>query len=113
MKKFDHFDVKAQKVEMAGAKDVTVRWLITKETGAENFAMRLFEMNSSGHTPLHTHDWEHEIYILDGNGVVRGGDEEKEFRKGDVIFIPPNERHQLRNAGDDEVRFLCLIPYKD
>ena len=113
MKKFDHFDVKAQKVDMPGAKEVTVRWLITKETGAENFAMRLFEMNSGGHTPLHTHDWEHEIYILDGKGIVKGGDDEKEFKKGDVIFIPQNERHQLRNTGEDEVRFLCLIPYKD
>ncbi len=113
MKKFDHLEVKAQKVDMESAKDVTVRWLITKETGAKNFAMRLFEMNSGGHTPLHTHDWEHEIYVLNGNGVVKGGDEEKEFRKGDVIFIPPNERHQLRNTGKEEVRFLCLIPYKD
>jgi len=93
MEKFNHLEVKAEKVEMAGAKDVTVRWLITKKTGAENFAMRLFEMYPGGYTPLHNHDWEHEIYVLDGEGIVRGGDKEKEFKRGDVIFIPPNERH--------------------
>jgi hypothetical protein len=29
-------------VEMDGAKDVGIRWLISKEDGARNFAMRMF-----------------------------------------------------------------------
>ncbi|MBW2198527.1 MAG: cupin domain-containing protein, partial [Deltaproteobacteria bacterium] len=30
--------------------------------------------------------------------------------KGHVIFIPGNEAHQLRNAGEDPLVFACLIP---
>jgi len=94
-----------------GTSRLTVRWLITKDIGAPNFAMRLFEMKPSGHSPLHTHDWEHELFILEGTGVAIGGNEEKKFKPGDAIFIPPNEKHQFRNNGKKAVKFLCLVPY--
>ena len=95
------------------AKGVKVRWLISKETGAPNFAMRLFEVEPGGYTPHHTHPWEHEIYILSGRGLAVGEEGEKPIKPGDVIYIPPGERHQLRNNGDKPLRFLCLIPIVD
>jgi hypothetical protein len=49
MKLFDYRDVPAERGEQ-GAKDVRIRWLITKDLGAENFAMRLFKVNPSGFT---------------------------------------------------------------
>jgi quercetin dioxygenase-like cupin family protein len=60
-----------------GALKVKVRWLITKEIGAENFAMRLFEIEPGGYTPLHSHPWEHEVFILEGEGVVIGENKER------------------------------------
>ena len=110
MKLFDYRDVQADKVEN-GASKLKVRWLITKEIGAENFAMRLFEMDIGGYSPHHQHEWEHEVFILKGQGRVIGEKEEQNFSEGDVIFIPKGERHQLRNTGDQPVHFLCLIPY--
>lgn len=95
-----------------GTEGVRVRWLISKETGAENFAMRLFEVEPEGYSPLHSHPWEHEIFILEGEGVAVGGEEEETFKKGDVIFISPGERHQLRNTGEGRLMFICLIPLK-
>ncbi len=89
-----------------------VRWLITKETGAENFAMRLFEMEAGGHSPFHSHSWEHEVFILEGEGLVVSEEREVKFKAGDVIFLPPNEKHQLKNTSKKLVKFLCLIPYK-
>jgi len=109
MKIFPWNSVEAQKAE-EGANGVTVRWLLKKDQGAENFYMRLFEMEPGGHSPLHSHPWEHEIFILEGSGIVTGGSKETHFSKGDVIFLPPGEEHQLRNSGKDTVRFLCLIP---
>jgi quercetin dioxygenase-like cupin family protein len=103
-------NVKSKEAE-EGAVGLSVRWLITKEMGAENFAMRLFEMAPRGHSPRHSHQWEHEVFILEGEGLVYGGGEEKKFKPGDFIFIPPNEVHQLRNNSTKTVRFLCLIPY--
>jgi len=109
MKVFHYENVEAIDAE-EGASKLKVRWLITKETGAENFAMRLFEMEPEGHSPFHAHHWEHEVFILDGEGYVVCGDEEVRFRSGDVIFVPPNEKHQFKNDGAETLRFLCLIP---
>jgi len=112
MKVFPHTSVKAEVVPEP-AVGVKVRWLITRETGAPNFAMRLFEMEPGGSTPRHTHPWEHEVFILSGSGSVLGEDGEKAFKPGDVVFVPPDEEHQFRNTGDSVVRFLCLIPLQN
>jgi quercetin dioxygenase-like cupin family protein len=94
-----------------GTSGLSVRWLITKEMGAENFAMRLFEMKSGGYSPYHSHPWEHEVFILEGEGVVVGRGGEKNFGVGDVIFVPPNEKHQFKNNSGKTMKFLCLIPF--
>ena len=112
MRVFGYQEVKAQDVE-EGATKVKIRWLITKDIGAENFAMRLFEVEARGFTPLHKHPWEHEVFILEGQGLVAGSAEERVFREGDVVFIPPNELHQFRNTSENTVKFLCMIPYRD
>ena len=111
MKVVRYQDVKAKEAN-DGASKLRVRWLITKEMGAPNFAMRLFEMEPKGHSPLHCHPWEHEVFILEGEGTVVGGTEERRFTVGNAIFIPPNEKHQFRNDGKKAVKFLCLVPHK-
>jgi quercetin dioxygenase-like cupin family protein len=110
MKTFHYNTVKAKDVD-EGASKVTVRWLITKDMGAENFAMRLFEMEPSGYSPLHAHSWEHEVFILEGEGTVFDGEKTTAFKAGDVVFVPVDEQHQFRNNGKKTLKFLCLIPY--
>jgi quercetin dioxygenase-like cupin family protein len=110
MKVFNYKDVESRKAE-EGAENLTIRWLITKEIGAENFAMRLFEMKGGGSSPRHSHPWEHEVFILEGKGSVYGGGQGRKFKKGDVVFIPANEEHQFKNSGKKTVKFICLIPY--
>ncbi|KPJ61333.1 MAG: hypothetical protein AMS15_06020 [Planctomycetes bacterium DG_23] len=112
-------NVPAEEVE-EGAKGVLIRWLIRDADGAENFFMRHFEIAPGGHTPRHSHPWEHEVFILEGKGIVLGAEGEKEFSPGDVIFVPAGEEHQFRNpslvagtAREKSVAFLCLIPSKE
>ena len=109
MEIFHYQDIEAKYAE-EGASKLRVRWLITKEVGAENFAMRLFEMEPGGYSPFHSHPWEHEVFILEGDGLVVCEGHEREFRDGCVIFIPSNEEHQFRNNGEKTVKFLCLVP---
>lgn len=111
MKVFHHGIVEAKEVTDDGASKVKVRWLITKEKGAENFAMRVFEIEPAGYTPLHAHPWEHEVFILEGEGETFNGEKVAQFKTGDVVFVPPNERHQFKNNRDRLLKFLCLIPY--
>ena len=112
MKHVHYTDVKLEEPKEEGIKNLKVRWLISKKDGANNFAMRLFEVKPGGHSPLHQHDWEHEVFILEGEGVARDKKHEKPFKKGDVFFIPSMEWHQLVNSGKSDLKFLCLIPYK-
>lgn len=109
---FSYTDVEAKEAD-EGASKLKVRLLITRDVGAPNFAMRLFEMQPGGHSPLHNHDWEHEVFILEGEGTVVGKEGEKKFKSGDAIFVPPNERHQFKNTGKKLVRFLCLVPFHE
>jgi len=103
-------DVVKNAVEVEGAKDVQIRWLISKDDGAGNFAMRMFELLPGGYTPLHTHPHEHEVFVIEGEGVFVYEGEEYEFGPEYVIFVPGDKEHCFRNTGNSVLRFLCLIP---
>ena len=109
MKK-QHFSDAAASDVPAPAAGVRIRWLIDENCGAPNFAMRHFEIQPGGATPLHEHEWEHEVFILGGTGVVVSAGGESEFGPGDVIFMPPGETHCFKNTGPEPVTMLCLVP---
>ncbi|HYO24060.1 MAG TPA: cupin domain-containing protein [Lacipirellulaceae bacterium] len=97
-------------VTMEGAAGCQVRWLVGEQDQAPNFAMREFELAPGGHTPKHFHPYEHEIYVLQGEGAILDGDSEHPLRPGDVVLVAPDDVHQFRNTGSGPFRMLCLIP---
>ena len=101
MKIFHYSDVKPKRV---------LRWLITKDIGSENFVMRLAEKRQTAPITHHTHPWEHGVFVLEGEGIVSNGREERSIGKGSVIFIPPNEPHGFGKTGEETLRFICIIP---
>jgi quercetin dioxygenase-like cupin family protein len=110
MKVNNYKAVPATPVEMEGAHACTVRQLLGQTDGTPTFAMREFEVAPGGYTPRHSHDYEHEVFVLAGDGVVMEGDQQHKLTAGDVIFVAPNEVHQFKNTGPSPMRFLCLIP---
>ena len=102
--------LKLENMAESGAEGIKVRWLITKDDGAPNFAMRLFELKPKGYSPLHSHDWEHEVYILEGDCKVTCNGQERKANAGYVVFVPPNAKHQFTNIGKSTLKFLCLVP---
>ena len=103
-------DVTKTAVEMEGAKGAHIQWLIGKDDDAPNFAMRLFELEPGGHTPLHAHPHEHEVFILSGQGIVMDNGQERPIGPEDAILVPGGCEHNFQNTGDSVLRFLCLIP---
>ena len=103
-------DIDLKEVEMEGATGCGVRQLVGQMDQAPNFAMRQFEVAPGGHTPKHFHDYEHEVFVLEGEGVVMDGDQEQPLSSGDVLYVAPTDVHQFRTTGDRPMRFLCLIP---
>jgi len=110
MKVFRYDSVKLEDVTTDGASKVKIRWVITKEMGAPNFAMRVFEVEPKGYTPLHKHPWEHEVFILQGDGQLSDGEKTMPFKEGDAVFVPADEMHQFKNSGGNVLKFICLVP---
>jgi quercetin dioxygenase-like cupin family protein len=104
-------DIEPLPVAMEGAENVLIRNLITARDGAPTFAMRVFEVQPGGYTPLHAHDYEHEIFILDGHGELTEGRRILALEPGSVVFIRPGTPHQFRNPSEEVLRFICLIPH--
>ena len=92
------------------AKKVSGRVVIGKADGAENFCMRVFDLDLEGFTPRHRHDWEHEIFFHAGHGEIWQEGNWIPVNPGHVAFIPGSEEHQIRNAGTENLIFVCLIP---
>ncbi len=111
MQVFNYATVEAKDVIDKGASNLTVRWLITKDMGAPNFAMRFFEVAEGGYSPLHMHPWEHEVFILEGEGIVTDGKTAMPLKPNDVVYTSPDEWHQFKNTGKKTLKFLCLIPH--
>ena len=111
MKHISYSEVEPEIPDVDGIKDLTIRWLITKDDGAKNFAMRLFEVAPGGYSPWHQHEIEHEMFVVEGHGVAKSENGDIEFSTGDVFFIKPWEWHNFSNTGDKPLKFLCLIPY--
>ncbi|MEM3586003.1 MAG: cupin domain-containing protein [Candidatus Jordarchaeaceae archaeon] len=111
MLKKNYRDVAEEEVTVAGSKGATIRWLITEKDGAPRYAMRRFEIKPGGNIGLHSHPEEHEIYVLSGKARIFN---DKGFETiagpGDIIFVPPNEKHGYENQSEETFTFLCIIP---
>ncbi len=86
------------------------REVITAKDGAPNFCMRVFEVEPGSSTPSHSHGWEHEVFVLSGQGVVVSKQGETPIGAESVVFVAPDEQHCFVNTGSQILRFICLIP---
>lgn len=96
-------------VDMAGVQGVKMAVMVGREDRAPNFALRQFVVDPGGHSPRHSHDYEHEVYIVSGGGTVLLDGAERPIREGDVVYVPADHEHQFK-AGNTGMKFLCLIP---
>lgn len=103
-------DLKRTAVSMEGAALVTMGTPIGEEDGSRNMVMRLFRIAPDGHTPYHTHDYEHLVRVVSGRGKVL--DEQgvsHELVLGQNVFVQPNEKHQFLNPYTEPFEFTCTI----
>ncbi len=111
----DTESVPSQTMTMPGAVGVTMKLLVGRADGAPTFAMRQFTVEPTGHTPLHQHNYEHEVLIVEGAGVLHtsaDGSGDKAIKAGDALLIPANQLHQFHNVSGAPLKFVCLVPVK-
>ena len=57
----------------------------------------------------HAHDdMEQLFYTISGSGIMRIDDEEHSVQEGDVIYLPPNVKHQFINNTEAWTEFLII-----
>jgi len=96
-----------------GLPGVRIRWIVGKNVDAPNYAMRIIEVDPDCATAHHAHPWEHEVYVLEGKGIVRGANGTAELHPGICVYTAPDEPHCFTNTGDGMLRFICVIPWPD
>lgn len=103
-------ELKRTTVTMEGAASVTMGTPIGAEDGSQNMVMRLFCIAPGGHTPYHTHNYEHLVRVVSGRGAVRNEQGvSHELSLGQSVFVCPNERHQFLNPYAEPFEFTCTI----
>jgi quercetin dioxygenase-like cupin family protein len=98
--------------QMEGAKCVFKQMPLSQEDGVPSYSFRVFTIEPGGHTPLHSHAFEHMNYVIEGNGILVSENGEHELRKGDFALILPGEMHQFKNtaAAGRNLIVICAVP---
>jgi quercetin dioxygenase-like cupin family protein len=111
--KVTHYSDVAAQVYGESAPGTTIRWLIDDDhDGAPVYALRLIEIAPGGHTPRHQHAFEHENFVVEGQGRVWINGDWQPLKAGDVVFVPGGMDHTYENTGATPFKFLCGIPVK-
>ena len=89
---------------------VVKRLLVGPDEGWDGWALRLFELQPTGHTPRHHHAWPHINYITKGRGTLHIDGLDHAVEAGSFAYVPATATHQFSNAGNDTFAFLCIVP---
>jgi len=108
MKAYHFTEVPAEPVE--GCPGVSIRWAIGQNMGAPHFILRVIDLQPGASTEHHQHPWEHEVFVLEGEGRVRYAEGELSIGPGSCVYVEPGERHQFTNSGSSVLRIICVIP---
>ena len=96
MKHIHYLDEKAEEITEAGAKGIKLRTVIGEKEEVPNFHMRVISFEQGGQSPNHSHDYEHEMYVINGSGTAEVNGETINLKQGDIIYVPPNAKHCFR-----------------
>ncbi len=106
-------DVVKEEVTLEGVKNCNIQWLLKTADGMPNFQMRRFTMGPGGIIPLHSHEWEHEVFVLSGKGELLNKDGGVPVEAGSVAYVDGVEPHGFKNTGSEDFIFLCMIPNEE
>lgn len=99
----------------AGHEGTFNRRLVGITEGIENVEVIIGEMEPGGLADPHLHEnIEQIMYILSGemHAIIEG--KEAKLSAGDIVWIPKRATHDIRNAGDEKLRFVLIYsPQKE
>ena len=90
-------------------------WRLVVDSGDEagrvdSLAMIEEEVAVGDRIPLHVHDVDEVIAVIDGQGEAHLGGERQQVGAGSVIYIPAGVEHGTRNLGDAPLLVHAVFP---
>ena len=90
---------------------------VSGETGSRvTFRIAEIPVPQAGDKPRGPHlhrEFEECIYVLSGEGTTHAESGEIAVKPGDIVLIPPGEKHMTRNTGSVPLVLLCFFPVPD
>ena len=77
--------------------------ILGPDDGVPNYVMLYVRHEPGGSSAHHTHAWEHQAFITEGEGILWCDGKEYPIKQGDAVLVPPNSgaplhQHRYRNA---------------
>lgn len=95
---------RGQRLDVAGLNEITVI-VDRSETARTEIGLNRWRAGLAG--PPHAHDRkEQTFFVTAGSGWVVVGDEKREVRAGDVIFVPAGAEHQTIASDAEDLEYL-------
>ncbi len=93
-----------QRLDVAGLNQITVV-IDRSETARTEVGLNTWRAGLAG--PRHAHaEKEQTFFVTSGRGWVIVGDEKREIREGDVVFVPAGVVHQTIAADEAPLQYL-------
>lgn len=103
-------DIKKTEMMVPGAVGAHKQVAIGPKEGWDGHVLRVMSLDYNGHTPKHIHGWPHINYVLSGQGVLIIDGQEHVVEEGTCAYIPAESEHCFKNAGEDVLKFICIVP---
>lgn len=102
--------IKAVRFGEIGSTRVTMKQLAGKEDGAEKTALHEIRILKRGRTSVHSHNWQHQMFVTSGQGVLLTRGKSIAIAKGDVLVIHRGEAHGFEQRGRGPLVMLTVTP---
>jgi quercetin dioxygenase-like cupin family protein len=93
--------------------DDVIRWrtlICGEKTSTEGISMGTLEIPPGAVLDAHHHSSLEVYYLISGEGRLLCGDTVKHVRAGDVVYIPANQVHGIKNISDHTLTLVWMFP---
>lgn len=85
---------------------VRTRHLVTAPLGAQDFLNGITEFDPGTSLPLHSHNCEESVVVLEGEAAFEADGRIVELRPHDTTWVPAGSVHRFLNRGSGRMRIL-------
>ena len=104
---------KSTKARIASGANPKTEWkhLLDNEIcGSEGVSVGYGKIPVGEYLPLHTHEPQEIYFITRGTGLLTQDDNNlKKISEGDIVYIPCNKQHGLKNTGNIDLEYLFIF----